>query len=131
MRAMEQKCFSLDATLTNGMKAGFDGNGKQGTMYDVVNSVQDDSECKRLEQLFLREDLIQSLRRYLNPLEVHLLLLRYGLMDHDLHSIQNGPKTITEVSQVVGLKPDKVRRLINNSLRQLKNVIEPEWRSEL
>jgi len=132
-KAMKQKCFSLDAQLTNGrkMNAGEKGN----TMYDLVNNMEDEPEYKRLEQLFLREDLIESLRRYLNPLEVELIMLRYGLDDEndilcgDLSSA--GPKTINQVSQVVGLKPDKVRRLINNSLRQLKSAIEPEWQSEL
>jgi len=138
VKAMKQKCFSLDKKLTNGMTAASSGNSKENTMYDlVVNNVEDDSEYKRLEQLFLREDLIDSLRRYLNPLEVELLLLRYGLKDEIDTTISSsslssaGPKTINQVSEVVGLKPDKVRRLINNSLRQLKNVIEPEWQSEL
>ena len=137
VKAMKQKCFSLDNKLTNGMKANSSNN--ESTMYDLVsNNVEDNSEYKKLEQLFLREDLIESLRRYLNPLEVELLLLRYGLKDdNDSDPIlsrgrnPSGPKTINQVSEVVGLKPDKVRRLINNSLRQLKNVIEPEWQSEL
>lgn len=135
IKAMKQQCFSLDAELTNGMQASSAGNNKKSTMYDLVENAIEDTEYKRLEQLFLREDLIESLRRYLNPLEVDLLLLRYGLMDDAaMDGIGNknlGPKTINQVSEVVGLKPDKVRRLINNSLRQLKNVIEPEWQSEL
>lgn len=139
VKAMQQKCFSLDAELKNGMKSS-SGENRGNTMYDLVNNLEDEPEYQRLEQLFLREDLIESLRRYLNPLEVELLLLRYGLKDNEeendpiLHSSglsSAGPKTINQVSQVVNLKPDKVRRLINNSLRQLKNVIEPEWQSEL
>lgn len=80
------------------------------------------------KEFFLRDDLIESLRRYLTPLEVDILLLRYGLMDEKTspHGFF-GPLTISEVSRLVGMKPDKVRRLINNSLRQLKYLIAHEW----
>ena len=72
----------------------------------------------------MKDDLINSMRHYLSPHEVDLLLLQFGLMDeHTLPKGFAGPLMISEVSQLVDLKPDKVWRLINNSLRQLKALI--------
>ena len=127
--AMEQQCYSLDAGIYNRLKPGeSSATQKKDTLYDLVSSKEDASELFRVERLFLKDDLIKSLRRYLSPHEVDLLLLRFGLMDEKtLPNGFSGPLTISEVSQLVGLKPDKVRRLINNSLRQLKTLIAHEW----
>ena len=38
----------------------------------------------------------------------------------------SGPLTIAEVSNLVGLKPDKVRRIIINSQKQLRHLMK-EW----
>ena len=58
----------------------------------------------------------------------YLLLLRFGLMDERTlpHGFA-GPLTIAEVSRLVGLKPDKVRRMINKCLSKLRPVLEMEW----
>jgi len=53
--------------------------------------------------------------------------LRYGLMDSVPKKAKSGSLTIAEVSRMVGMKPDKVRRMINKSLKQLKSVIGDEW----
>jgi RNA polymerase primary sigma factor len=39
----------------------------------------------------------------------------------------SGALTIAEISRLAGLKPDKVRRIINKSLRQLRHLIAHEW----
>jgi len=127
--AMEQQCYSLDAGISNRLKPGeSSASQKKDTLYDLVHSKEDASELLQLERLFMKDDLIKSMRRYLPPHEVDLLLLRFGLMDeHTLPKGFSGPLTISEVSQLVGLKSDKVRRLINNSLSQLKALIAHEW----
>jgi DNA-directed RNA polymerase sigma subunit (sigma70/sigma32) len=127
LRAMDQRIYSLDQTITNKYKPNSEENEK-GTMYELISSITDDGEYEKLQRDYLREDLIDTLNRHLTPSEVELLLLRYGLMDETkLPPGYEGPLTIAQVSELVGLKPDKVRRLIIKSLKQLKFVIGEEW----
>lgn len=123
MKAMEQRCFSLDQGITNKLKPN-NGDREESSMYELV----EDGEYKKLKRLFLREDLIETLNRHLGPEAARLLLLRYGLTDdQSLPNDLAGPLTIAQVSELVGLRPDKVRRMINNSLKELKFVIGNEW----
>jgi hypothetical protein len=69
------------------------------------------------------------------------LLLRYGLKEGPSASsssaaaphARGGPRggdrqaTIAELSRIFGLKPDKVRRMIDNSLKQLQGAGMEEW----
>lgn len=130
IKALEQRIYSLDAEITNPLKAGvMKGSREQKeTMYNLIYSKFDNGEISEVERKLIKEDLIRSLRRHLKPKEVDLLLLRYGLIDEKTvpHGF-SGPLTIREVSILVGMKPDKVRRMLNNSLRQLKLVIGKEW----
>lgn len=126
-KALAQECYSLDSNVENTLKPN-SGDKSTGTMYDLIDAKSEDEEFKKLDQLFMREDLISTLRRYLSPHEVDLILLRYGLMDERaLPEGFSGPLTIADVSRLVGLKPDKVRRIINNCLRQLRHLIANEW----
>lgn len=94
----------------------------------MFSAKYDDVEYRELQSHFMKQDLVATLRQYLSPHEVDLLLLRYGLMDEKtLPYGFSGPLTIAEVSRLVGLKPDKVRRMINKSLRQLRHLIAHEW----
>jgi len=128
MTAMEQRIFSLDAEIQN-KKQPNNGDDNKDTMYELIDSrSSDDGEYHKIQRLFMRQDLIETLYRHLSPLDVDLLLLRFGLMDErTLPHGFGGPLTIAEVSRLVGLKPDKVRRMINNSLNQLKFLIANEW----
>jgi RNA polymerase sigma factor (sigma-70 family) len=125
--AMSQRCYSLDQGIFN-MKKPMSGDANKDTMYELVASKTDDGDYNKYERLFLREDLIETLYRHLSEEEVTLLLLRYGLMDSVKQEVKvHGPLTIAEVSRSVGLKPDKVRRMINKSLKSLKMIIGDEW----
>jgi len=125
LKAMAQRCYSLDQGVSNKLKPN-NGDREDSSMYDLVESTEDGGHNK-LKRIFIREDLIETLNRHLDPESVDLLLLRYGLKDETLPHGFSGPLTIAEVSQLVGLKPDKVRRMINNSLKQLKFLIGEEW----
>lgn len=126
-RAMEQVTFSLDAEVQNSHKPNTSSS-RRDTMYDIVEGKVDETEYERTQRLLMKEHLIGTLRRYLSPHEVDLLLLRYGLMDERaLPKGMSGPLTIAEVSKLVGLKPDKVRRIIINSQKQLKHLMK-EWK---
>ncbi len=126
-KAMRQVTFSLDAEVQNTLKPNTSSGGRKDTMYDIVEGKVDETEYERTQRLLMKEHLIESLRRYLSPHEVDLLLLRYGLMDERaLPKGMSGPLTIAEVSKLVGLKPDKVRRIIINSQKQLKHLMK-EW----
>ena len=125
LRAMSQRCFSMDQQMTNTKKP-MSGDADQDTMYEIVESKNDDSgDVKRV---FFREDLVNALFRHLTEEEANLLLLRYGLTDSETPNMKpNGNlMTIAEISRIVELKPDKVRRLINKSLRELKTSFSSE-----
>lgn len=126
-KAMGQKCFSLDATIQNKFKPGTGGQRKD-TMLEIVNSRFEDEQYGKTQQQLMKDALVDSLRNVLSPHEVDLLLLRFGLMDERTlpHGFA-GPLTIAEVSRLVGLKPDKVRRMINKCLSKLRPVMETEW----
>ena len=124
-KAMGQVTFSLDAELENTRKP--QSNHRKDTMYDIVEGQVDETEYEKAQRMLMKEHLIKTLRQYLSPHEVDLLLLRYGLMDdRALPKGMSGPLTIAEVSKLVGLKPDKVRRIIINSQKQLRHLMK-EW----
>ena len=134
VKALEQRIYSLDAEITNPLKTGT-GKGssdRKENMYNLIHNKFDDVEMTTIERKFMKEDLIRSLRKHLTPHEVDLLLLRYGLIDEKTlpHGF-SGPLTISEVSRLVGIKPDKVRRMLNNSLKQLRHVMSQEWENEV
>lgn len=125
--AIAQQCYSLDAEIVNTLKPNSGDNNSE-TSYNLFAAKYDDVEYRELQSHFTKEDLVSTLRRYLAPHEVDLLLLRYGLMDErTLPYGFSGPLTIAELSRLVDLKPDKVRRMINKSLRQLRHLIAHEW----
>lgn len=131
--AIEQKIYSLDAEITNPYsKGGKNTQERKETMYGLISNTLDEMEDGSTERTLLKEDLIKSLRTHLAPIDVDLILLRYGLMDEKTlpHGF-SGPLTINEVSKLVGMKPDKVRRMINKSLQRLKFVIGNEWKEEI
>jgi RNA polymerase primary sigma factor len=125
MTAMDQRCYSLDRSISNSKKP-MSGDKGGDTLNDLVQSKTDDGEHTKCKRVLLREDLIETLHRYISPEEVELLLLRYGLKDGPSHKL-GGQPTIAELSEMVGLKPDKVRRIIEKSLRQLKTAGGDEW----
>ena len=127
LKAIDQECFSLDAEINNTLKPN-SGTNNLDTMYALVEAKTDDIEFNQLQRTFMKDDLVKTLKRYLSPHEVDIILLRYGLMDErTLPHGFSGPLTIAEVSRLVGLKPDKVRRMINKCLRELKQLIAHEW----
>jgi RNA polymerase primary sigma factor len=129
MTAMQQQSFSLDQSIQNKLKPN-SGDPEQDSLHEIVTSRTDDGEYAKIRRLFVREDLIETLERHLDEEEVDLILLRYGLKrDENLPAgYQDKPLTIAEVSRVVGLKPDKVRRTIHKALKELKRLIGDEWR---
>ena len=126
--AMAQRCYSLDQQLTNTMKP-MSRDSEQDTMYAVVASKTHDGDNEDLNRVFFRDDLIATLRRNLSDEESLLLLLRYGLIDPGTSNINasGSSMTIAEISRLVGIKPDKVRRMIIKSLKHLKSIFGDEW----
>jgi len=125
--AMAQQCFSLDASIENTLKPNSgDGRGSD-SRYDLIDSKYGNSDG--LESEVLKRDLIDTLRTYLSPDEADLILMRYGLLEDDRHNRKfTKPLTIAELSKVVGLKPDKVRRKISKSLKELQYMMSAEWK---
>jgi RNA polymerase sigma factor (sigma-70 family) len=124
--AMRQRCYSLDQHIINSRKPMNAASGRD-TLIDIIesNAVCHDKDFRSRENL--RLELIESLRRHLSEQEVEILLLRFGLVDLSAGSRRNETAhpplvTIAELSNRVGLKPDKVRRILNNSLKHLQTV---------
>ena len=123
LNAMNLHMIALDKNLENSKKPS-----KGDKKTNLYESIPDVDTTQYANDSTLREELINSLRRHLTPMEVKILCLRYGLLDSKvLPPGFGGPLTIREVGLLVGLKPDKVRRTINKSLRQLKYLIAHDW----
>jgi RNA polymerase primary sigma factor len=125
LAAVSQRCYSLDQQMANPLKPM--NQDRVDTMYDLIESRTNDSDYDELKHMLLREELISLLQKHLPEEEVQLLLLRYGMIDSTVPALNKGPLTIAEVSRIVGYKPDKVRRMINRSLKHMKSVIGNEW----
>jgi RNA polymerase primary sigma factor len=124
--AMEQRIHSLDQEIRN-MKKPMNGGERAETLIDIIESRSSDECNLELNRVLLREDLIDTLQRHLTAEEVELLLLRYGFKkapSDDGRDVAptNRQTTIAELSRIMGLKPDKVRRMINRALQQLKKA---------
>jgi RNA polymerase sigma factor (sigma-70 family) len=144
MTAMAQRCYSLDQEIQNTLKPSKGDNSKD-TMIEIVESKSKanmQNEYDRCERLMLREDLVETLYRYLPPKEAQVLLARYGLIqgpfsernsstivsdDGSVRTIGEQPTTIAELSRMFDIKPDKLRRMIDQSLKHLNGVGLDEW----
>lgn len=124
--AMAQKIYSLDQTIFNTLKPNKRFEQKE-NMYSIIESKTDDSYANRAEYELLREDLINALHSHLSDEEANLLMLRFGLIEDKEKIKKSGLRTIAEISRLSGLKPDKVRRTLNRSLKQLQAVLDNDW----
>jgi len=126
-RAVRQEISSLDQDVTNGRRP----TSGEARLTDFVASKQE-SDYFDAHRTLVRDDLIGVVRSVLDSLEADIVMLRFGLIDERLMpAMSSGPLSIAEVSIAVGLKPDKVRRLINNSLSKLRPVLKEEWLVDL
>jgi RNA polymerase primary sigma factor len=123
-KAMEQQCFSLDQEVTNSKKP-INTDGRS-TLIELVGANIVDSDAERQSSNVLREDLIEAMKKHLTDEEVEVILLRYGLKGDSAYN-SGGQLTIAELSQSMGVKPDKVRRMIMKSLKKLKAAGADEW----
>ena len=150
--AMSLKCYSLDQQIRNTLKPN---NDSKDTMIEIVESKARKSDFQNdYERIRLREDLVETLRRYLPPQEAEVLLARYGFIqypsemneeqcnrnsvDDNISSSSSSssryrtrgeekPATIAELSRMFNIKPDKIRRMIDQSLKHLNGVGLDEW----
>eukprot|EP00586_Coscinodiscus_wailesii_P022630 CAMPEP_0172520880 /NCGR_PEP_ID=MMETSP1066-20121228/292249_1 /TAXON_ID=671091 /ORGANISM="Coscinodiscus wailesii, Strain CCMP2513" /LENGTH=291 /DNA_ID=CAMNT_0013303697 /DNA_START=703 /DNA_END=1578 /DNA_ORIENTATION=+ len=126
VKAMKQQTYSLDEVITNPFKPG--SRSRESTMHDMIAYKYDEDEYTSVEGRLMKDELVKTLRQYLSSREVEILSLRYGLMDEtNLSDGFSGPLTYSELSRVIGCKPDKVRRGINDSLKRLRSLIGNEW----
>jgi RNA polymerase nonessential primary-like sigma factor len=144
MTAMAQRCYSLDQEIHNTLKPSKGGDSKD-TLIEIVESkskISKQNEYDRYERVMLREDLVETLNRYLPPIEAQVLLARYGLIqgqhlennssivvsEHgNIQTVAEQPATIAQLSRMFDIKPDKLRRMIDQSLKHLNGVGLDEW----
>jgi RNA polymerase nonessential primary-like sigma factor len=119
LTAMSQQCVSLDQGISNVLKPN-SGDRDGSTLIEIVESRTDNGDFARQQQMLVREALIETLNRHLDPDQVELLMLRFGLVSGEQLSI-------AELSRMVGLKPDNVRRRIGVCLQRLRAIGVEEW----
>lgn len=125
--AISQKMYSLDQNLVNRnnpMKL----DDHRDTLYSIIASKSDEVEYNELDLNHLRDDLLRALNFHLTKEEAAILILKFG-MDDEYASSKKIGRSIAEVGEMVGLKPDKVRRTIKRSLIQLETLIGDDFRS--
>jgi RNA polymerase nonessential primary-like sigma factor len=99
--------------------------GKEGIVTNSIAENYVDLLDIDMNKMCLREDLVQTLHRYLSTNEVRLLLLRYGL--EESRDYGAGHKiTLTELSNIVGIPKRKLEGRLNKSLKILKQVDSKE-----
>jgi RNA polymerase primary sigma factor len=96
------------------------------SMHSIIESKTDENELSQ-DQKFLREDLLKALQSHLSEVDARMIMLRFG-MDTEQSTSKRCGRTISEVSDLVGLKPDKVRRTINRSLKQLQVLVGDDFK---
>merc|ERR1712032_1121826 len=122
--AVAQKFFSLDQTMVNQKKYSSGENSE--TMHSIIEKKTDDNDLD-LVRLFLREDLMKALKSNLSEEQAYMIMLRFGMDTEPATSKHGGLRTINEICSLVGLKPDKVRRIIKNSLKQLHEMVGKDF----
>lgn len=115
---------SLDASISNSL------NPDNAVGYGRAELIKDNGLDPRTIDL-VREDLISTLRRHLDPPELRILLLRFGISDElALKGPTNGNLiTVAELSRQLGMKPWKVRQSLEESLAKLNEAGIEEWRA--
>jgi RNA polymerase sigma factor (sigma-70 family) len=129
LEAMKQQNLSFDQNLVNNVTPSKD-DGSKDTLYSIIASKVDEGEYNNALHRHLRDDLINTLHQHLTEEEALVLMLRFGLVDNESPnrlSNKTGLRTFAEVSRMAGLKPDKVRRIIQQSLQHLQSVMGDEW----
>mmetsp|Transcript_12871 Transcript_12871/g.18912 ORF Transcript_12871/g.18912 Transcript_12871/m.18912 type:complete len:546 (-) Transcript_12871:38-1675(-) len=127
VKANEQRFFSLDQQIYNS-KTPNKAMERENTLLDVIDSRNHDDDIDGVSRKLLRQDLITTIYRHLDRECAHMLLLRFGFVDSKiLPQGYEGPLTIAQVSEIVGMKPDKVRRRLIRSLEDLKYLLGQEW----
>ena len=123
--AMAQRISSLDQQIVNRNKPMSTDRGME-SLHSIIASKTDDDETQKIDLIHLREDLLKALNIHLTQEEASIITLRFG-MDEEYASSKKAGRTISEVGDITGLKPDKVRRIILRSLKKLRISIGDDF----
>jgi DNA-directed RNA polymerase sigma subunit (sigma70/sigma32) len=126
-KAFALQMCSLDQNMVNRKRTSQLDDG-QDTLSSIITSKTDDVEYDEVELYNLREDLLRAVNSHLTEEEAAILILKFG-MDNEYASSKKIGRSIAEVARKVGLKPDKVRRIIKRSLTQLQTVVGDDFRT--
>lgn len=124
--AISQRTYSLDQNMVNRNNP-IKVDDHRDTLYSIIASKSDNVEYNELDLNYLRQDLLRALNFHLTEEEANILILKFGL-DNEYASSKKIGRSIAEVGQLVCLKPDKVRRIIKRSLKQLEALIGDDFR---
>lgn len=125
--AFSQRIHSLDQNLVNRNNP-MTLEDHRDTLYSIITTKSDEVEYNEVELSNLREDLLRALKFHLTEEESSILILKFG-MDNEFASSKKIGRSIAEVGEMVGLKSDKVRRIIKRSLTQLETLVGDDFRS--
>merc|ERR1712241_287234 len=112
-----------DQKMVNRNKA--DHGDNSDTLQSIIQKKTDDNEPDQ-DHRFLRDDLMKALKSNLSEEEAKIIMMRFGL-DTEQSISKRGHRTISEICDLVGYKPNKVRRIINRSLKKLQAVVGKDF----
>lgn len=123
--AFAQKMISLDQQMNN-KNRNYSKEQRKDDFHSITSS-RPTIDCSDSELMQLREDLLRSLDIHLTEEQATLIKLKFGL-DEKCASTKKAGRTFQEVSEMVGMKREKVRRLVLSGLKRLENTVGDELR---
>lgn len=120
------KMFSLEQTLDNKNRNYSKGNMKKDDFHSVTSS-RLGIECSDVELMELREDLLRAMDLHLSEEEATVIKLKFG-MDDKCDSFKKVKRSFVDVAEMIGVKPDSVRRSMKSGLKKLEMFVGDDFR---
>lgn len=89
-------------------------------LIDVIQDMEAVSSLERAHETMTKEDIVELLE-FLNEREAQVLILRFGLLDHNA-------KTLDEIGKEFGITRERVRQIIEAAINKLRKVLLQQHR---
>ena len=90
-------------------------------LIDVIEDMDAVSSLTKAHETMTKEDVVELLE-FLNEREAQVLILRFGLLDHNA-------KTLDEIGKEFGITRERVRQIIEGAINKLKKVLTHQRRT--
>ncbi len=123
--AFAHEMISLDQQMNN-KNRNYSKEQKKDDFHSITSS-RATTDCSATELMQLREDIFRALDEHLTEEQATLIKLKFGL-DEKCASTKKAGRTFQEVSELVGMKREKVRRLVLSGLKRLESTVGDDLR---